>query len=323
MKKIYFFILFFIFSAIVVAQPSAKYFESIANATASYQRKEYKKSTQFYLTAFKSNGGKAYLEDRYNAARSMTLAGMKDSAFVQLFKVVQLYDYLNYLQISTEPDFSQLQSDKRWEEVLGLVKQNISKSDFNLNKSLVLLLDSVYRDHHSYRLKEVRIKNEFGEESKEVQSAKKEIIRRDSINLAIVTDILEKHGWLGRNVVGFIGNYTLALIIQYAPIETQDKYLPIIAEAYKNKNIEAYDYTSILDKVALRHGQPQLYGNIVVNVGNKNYVAPIQDVEHLDKRRADMGLKPMNSYLKSWSMKWDINKYKKDLLLLEKEKVEY
>ena len=324
MKKISFLILVFFSVALsAFAQPSAKYFESIDKATSSYQRKEYKKSAQFYSTAFKSNGGKAYLEDRYNAARSWTLAGMKDSAFVQLFKVVKLYDYINYLQISNEADFTPLQSDKRWTEIIDLVKQNISKSDFNLNKSLVLLLDSVYRDHHSYRLKEVTVKNEFGFGSKEAQLVKKEIERKDSINLAIVTDILEKHGWLGRNVVGFIGNYTLALIIQFAPIQTQDKFMPIIQEAFKNKNIEAYDYTLILDKVALRHGQKQLYGNVVVNIGNKNYVGPIENVEQLDKRRADLGLKPMNAYLKTWGMKWDVNKYKKDLLLLEKEKVEY
>lgn len=324
MKKTSFLILaFFSFATEAFAQPSAKYFESIDKATSSYQKKEYKKSAQFYSAAFKSNGGKAYLEDRYNSARSWTLAGMKDSAFVQLFKVVELYDYIDYLKISKEADFAQLQSDTRWTKVIDLVKQNISKSDFNLNKSLVLLLDSIYRDHHSYRLKEVSVKNEFGADSKEVQSVKKEIKRRDSINLAIVTDILDKHGWLGRNVIGFIGNYTLALIIEHAPIQTQDKYLPLIILAFKSNDIEAYDYALILDRVTLRHGQQQLYGNVVVNVNNKNYVAPIEDYENLNKRRAALGLKPMDQYLKSWGMNWDINKYKKDLLLLEKEKVEY
>ena len=113
MKKISFLILaFFSIALSAFAQPSAKYFESIDKATSSYQKKEYKKSAQFYSAAFKSNGGKAYLEDRYNAARSWTLAGMKDSAFVQLFKVVQLYDYLDYLKISKEPDF--VWSSRKW-----------------------------------------------------------------------------------------------------------------------------------------------------------------------------------------------------------------
>lgn len=324
MKKLYFlFLLFFSFALFASAQPSAKYFEAIDKAKISYDKKEFKKSAQLYSIAFKQNGGKAYLEDRYNAARSWALVGNKDSSFAQLFKVVKLYDYLNFLQISKDADFAKLYNDKRWTEVLDLVKENVSRTDTNLNKGLVILLDSVYRDHHSYRLKEVSVKNEFGTESIELAAVRKMMKERDSVNLSIVTNIIDKYGWLGRNVVGFIGNYTIALIISQADIKTQEKYLPLVREAFKNKNVEAYDFAFIEDILALREGKKQSYGSVIVKMGNKNYVAPIEDAEHVDKRRADLGLKSMNSYLMSWKIKWDISKYKKDLLLLEKEKVEY
>lgn len=324
MKKIFFLtIAFFYFGAFVSAQPSIKYFEYIDKARNSFEKKEYKKSATLYANAFKANAGKAYLEDRYNAARSWTLAGNKDSAFVQLFKVVILYDYINYFQISSNVDFSQLHTDKRWMQIIDIVKQNISKTDSNLNKRLIILLDSVYRDHHSYRLSEVRIKNEYGADSKEMKEIRKTIIQKDSVNLAIVTSVIEKYGWLGKNVIGFIGNYTLALIIEHADKNTQEKYIPIIREAFKNKNVEAYDLALLEDKISLRQGKQQLYGSVIVNLKNKNYVAPIEDVGNLDKRRTELGLKSMNSYLMNWGLKWDINKYKKDLLLLEKEKIEY
>lgn len=306
-----------------VAQPPAKYFESINNAKASFAKKEYKKSGQLYAAAFKQNGGKAYLEDRYNSARSWSLAGNKDSAFVQLFKVVMLYDYINYSEISTDKSFTTLYSDKRWKEIDERVKLNISKSDGNLNKGLVLLLDSVYRDYHSNRLKEVSLKNEFGNESNELKEIKKTILQRDSVNLSIVTTIIDTYGWLGRGSVGFIGNYSLALIIQQAELAVQEKYLGKMRVAFDNKNIEAHDLALVEDKVALRKGNKQLYGSVIVTVGNKNYVAPIEDVENLNKRRAALGLKSMNDYLKNWGMKWDVNKYKKDLVLLEKENIVY
>lgn len=324
MKKIYFFI--FIFCSSIqfsFAQPSSKYFESIDKAKSSFTKKEYKKSGQFYSTAFKSNGGKAYMEDRYNAARSWSLAGIKDSAFVQLFKVVTLYDYVNYPEISTEKAFNSIHTDKRWSQVDEKVKLNIAKSDGNLNKGLVLLLDSVYRDYHSNRLKEVSIKNEFGAESNELKAIKKTIKQRDSVNLKIVTDVIDTYGWLGRGSVGFIGNYSLALVIQQADLETQEKYLPKAREAFKNNNVEPNDMALLEDKVSLRKSGKQLYGSAIVSVGNKNYVAPIENVENIEKKRAELGLKSMNSYMISWGMKWDINKYKKDLLLLEKEKIEY
>lgn len=324
MEKICFFI--FIFCSSVqfsIAQPSAKYFESIDKAMNSFIKKEYKKSGQFFSAAFKSNGGKAYMDDRYNAARSWALAGIKDSAFVQLFKVVKLYDYLDYPQISKEPAFIALYNDKRWTEIEERVKLNISKSDGNLNKALVLLLDSVYRDYHNNKMKEVSIKNEFGEGSEEFKRLKQTVQERDSVNLKIVTDVLDTYGWLGRGTVGFIGNYTLALIIQQAGLGVQEKYLPVVMSAFQSKDIEAYDYAMIYDRVTLRRGQPQLYGSVMVSIGNKNYVAPITDVDNVDKRRASLGLSSMNGYLKNCGMKWDVNKYKKDLLLLEKEKPEY
>lgn len=324
MKKIFFLTTaFFSFAVLALAQTSVKYFEFVDQANKSFEKKEYKKSAAYYANAFKLNSGKAYCDDRYNAARSWTLAGNKDSAFIQLFKVATLYDYTNYRQISADESFSALHNDKRWIQVTDIVKQNIGKSDSKLNSGLVILLDSVYRDHHSYRLTEVRMKNEYGPQSNEMKEIRKTIRQKDSINLGIVISIIEKYGWLGKNVVGSIGNYTLALIIEHADLQTQEKYLPLVREAFKNKNVEAYDLALLEDKVALRQGKQQQYGSVVVTLGNKIYVAPIEDAENLDKRRIQLGLRSMNEYLKNWGIKWDINKYKKDLLLLEKEKVEY
>lgn len=324
MKK--FLILFsalFVIAITVVAQPTARYYENTAYAKAALTRKEYKKAGQFYATAFKANGGKAYMEDRYNAAQAWSMAGFTDSAFIQLNKVVTLYDYVNYSELSKDPLLEKMHSDKRWAEVDARVKLNISRSDGNLNKSLVLLLDSVYRDYHNNRLKEVTIKNEFGAESEQLKNLKKTMTERDAINLKIVTDLLDNYGWLGRNTVGFIGNYTLALIVQQADLKTQEKYLPVVMKAFEDRNIEAYDYALIRDKVALRKGQPQLYGSVIVTVAGKNYVALVSDVNNLNKRRSGLGLVSMNEYLSNWGMKWDVAKYKKDLLLLEKETLHY
>ena len=324
MKKLLFFIVtFFYFTHFASAQTSVKYFEYIDQAKNSFAKKEYKKSSDLYANAFRLNAGKAFSQDRYNAARSWSLAGDKDSAFVQLFKVATLYDFTNYNQISEEKDFFSLHNDKRWTEITSLVKQNISNIDSKLNSGLVILLDSVYRDFYSSRLTEIRIKNVFGHESDESKDIKKPIEQNDSVNLSIVLSIIDKYGWLGKDVVGFIGNYALALIIQHADIQIQDKYLPIAKEAFKNKNMEAYDYALIVDKVALKHGKQQLYGTVLINIANKNYVAPIEDVENVDKKRELLGLKSMNEYLKNIGINWDINTYKKDLLLLEKEKIEY
>ena len=78
-----------------MSQVSDRYFELTMQAVKSYENKEYKKSGLFYSQAFKSNSGKGYQNDRYNAACSWALAKNKDSAFFQLFKVATLFKYQN------------------------------------------------------------------------------------------------------------------------------------------------------------------------------------------------------------------------------------
>jgi hypothetical protein len=45
------------------------------------------------------------------------------------------------------------------------------------------------------------------------------------------------------------------------------------------------------DKVALQKNKKQIYGSVVLNTRNINYVAQIDDIDGLEKRRADLGLK--------------------------------
>src|ERR1043165_8222933 len=313
----------FLFCPPAFSQTSGKYFEYASQAKSSLERKEYKRAAQLYAAAFKLNGGKAFCDDRYDTAPSWAMASNKDFAFVQLLKVALLYDYTDYTGLTNDAAFQSLHGDDRWTAVTELVKMNIGKSDARLNSAVVILLDSVYRNHHSYRLEEVSVRNQYGADSKQLLDLKKVIRRKDSVNLTIVKDVLDKYGWLGRDVAGFIGNYSIALIMQHADLAVQEKYLGMMRDAFKAGNIEPYDYALLEDRIALRQGKKQLYGSVIVNAGGKSYIAPVQDPENLEKRRKALGLRSMNEYLVNWSMKWDLNRYKKDLLLLEKESVTY
>ncbi len=324
MKKIFFFTFaIFYFPSFAPAQTSAKYFEYVNQAKNAFDKKEYKKSADFYSNAFQQNSSKAFVEDRYNAAVAWTLAVNNDSAFTQLLKVVTLYDFTNYNQVLEDKNFLSLHADKRWKEVTDKIAQNIAKSDSKLNSGLVILLDSVYRNYYSNRLAEISIKNEFGAGSPQFNEVRKKIKQNDSINLAIVTKTIDQYGWLGKDVVGFTGSNALAVIIQNANMQSQEKYLPLVIKAFEEQKIDAYYFANIEDKIFLRQGKQQLYGTTIVTIGNRNFVAPIDDVENIDKRRTQIGLKPINQYLANYGIKWDINNYKKDLLLLEKEKIEY
>ena len=111
--------------------------------------------------------------------------------------------------------------------------QNIEKAEANLDKQLVLILDSIYVDDQEYRKQINDIGKEYGWESKELKNHSKVIEEQDSINIIKIKKILDEHGWLGADIIGNQGNTTLFLVIQHSDLETQEKYLPMMLEAVK------------------------------------------------------------------------------------------
>ena len=308
----------------VFSQALAKYTELTKQAASLYESKQYKLSAQTYTKAFQSNGWKAYRSDRYNAACAWALVGNKDSAFYQLFKVADAFKYDNYDLISRDTVLFSLNKDKRWEQLLDIVKKNIGQDESKLNKALLKLLDSVYHNDQVYRFRQISIDKEYGIRSSEAQGIRQTIHSKDSMNEKIVSDLLDKYGWLGTDVVGENGNATIALVLQHATFATQQKYLPLMREAIKNKKADPYDLAIIEDKVALKKKRKQIYGTYLIGRENKKfYMAPIEDPELVDKRRAQIGLCSLDEYLKNWGMRWDVQQYKQDVEIIEKENLNY
>src|SRR4051812_26872740 len=84
-------ILFFAFAVqVVFAQmPPSEYQVLVKRADSLFKAKDYKNSSLTYSSAFKAFGWKALPSDRYNAARSWTLEGNRDSAFYSLERLAK------------------------------------------------------------------------------------------------------------------------------------------------------------------------------------------------------------------------------------------
>jgi hypothetical protein len=320
MKKIhlsvfFFFLIFQIQSSF--SQTSSAYNELTKQALNSYENKRYRNSAELYTKAFKANNWKAYRVDRYNAACAWTLAGNKDSAFYQLFKVADAFKYDNYDRISGDTVLSSLMKDSRWPKLLNIVKQNIGSEEAMLNKGLLKLMDSVYKDDQTYRFRQISINKEYGADSPEGRNIKKIIHEKDSLNEFIVSDILDKYGWLGKEVIGINGNSTLALVLQHSSLATQVKHLPNMREAFKNKKTDGYDLAIVEDKVLLRQGKKQKYGSYLISSGKKYFLAPVEDPANIDQIRITLGLVPLDEYLRNYGLRWDLKKYEDNLKELE------
>jgi hypothetical protein len=55
---------------------------------------------------------------------------------------------------------------------------------------------------------------------------------------------------------------------------------------------------------------------------NEYYISPMEDPDHVDARRAEVGLQPLAEYVQHWNLKWDVATYKKQLPEIEKREKE-
>lgn len=159
----------------------------------------------------------------------------------------------------------------------------------------------------------------FGSDSKESKALFKNMKITDSLNLIQVEAIINKHGWLGSDKIGSQANTTLFMVIQHAELPAQIKYLPMMREAVKKGNARASSLALLEDRVALKQGKKQIYGSqISWNMKtNESFVAPLEDPDNVDLRRAEVGLPSLQAYLAEMDMKWDVESYKKELPAIE------
>ena len=321
MKKSFFLSLIAInlFGSLTFCQNSKEYHLAVEEAFKLYENKEYLKSGQKFAEAFKADGNKGYINDRYNAACSWALANYPDSAFEQLDIIVIKGKFADYEHLTTDQDLENLYNDERWKKIKEIVKTNQEKAEALMDKKLKAELEKVFEDDQKYRDQIVEITKKYGWTSNEVDSITREIepiiIYTDSLNLLKVTEIIAQHGWLGPDVVGEIGNSALWVVIQHAELKTQEKYLPVMREAVKSGNARADQLALLEDRVALREGRKQIYGSQFGTDPETKipYPYPLEDPDNVDVRRIGVGLPTMQEYLDMYNLKWDPEQYKKDL----------
>lgn len=183
------------------------------------------------------------------------------------------------------------------------------------DQELVDILASIRQDDQYHRGQTKLVEFEFGRESEEWKSLWKAINEKDSINLLKVKNILDGRGWLGEDVVGWEGNQTLFLVIQHAGLSDQLQYLAMMRAAVRKGDASPGDLAMLEDRVALRQGKKQIYGSqLKKEISSGEYfLLPLEDPDHVDQRRAEMGLEPMQEYLSIWGLIWDVENYKKTL----------
>lgn len=180
------------------------------------------------------------------------------------------------------------------------------------NKELAARLDTIYHEDQSGRLKLDSLQKQFGWKSEQVQSLLPTMMIQDSINLVKVKNIIDTYGWLGPDEVGKQGAKTIFLVIQHADSLTQVTYFPLMQEAVKKGKAQPQDLALLEDRILTDQGKEQIYGSQVrTNEAGKFEFFPIKDEANVNKRRAAVGLQPLEEYAKHFGIIYVLPKSKK------------
>lgn len=313
MRLIITFIAFFLIQLKGYSQNNNKYAELISQAFELYKSKVYLKSARKYMDAFSIKRSQPTMNDRYNAACSWALANKKDSSFNQLFHISNHDSYSNIKHLLSDSDLNLLHDDERWNELVKIVKINNEKAEMLLDKKLIVILDSIQVEDQKYRSQMKEVEQVYGQKSPQMSILLNQMAIKDSLNLIQVKKIIDERGWLGPEIIGQQGNMTLFLVVQHADLQTQKKYLPIMKKAVRNKKADASNFAFLRDRVAKRTNKKQIYGSQVGREKESGiyYVFPLISPKNVNKRRAKMGLPPIEDYLSYWNIKWDPIEHKK------------
>lgn len=194
-----------------------------------------------------------------------------------------------------------------------VVSFNIDES--KIDHKLAAQLDSIFKLDQLVRNNYLKAR-EINAAPQVADSLLKVMLKTDQENLTAVKAIIDKHGWLGPQKVGFNGANGLFLVIQHADLKTQQHYLPIIREAEKKGELLSSHLAILEDRINMREGKKQLYGSqgFTDYETGKKYIYPVADVNNLDNRRKSMGMPPMKQY----EADWNVEDYKKQLPEIER-----
>ncbi|MCT3671833.1 hypothetical protein HZQ94_01355 [Elizabethkingia anophelis] len=260
----------------------------------------------------------AYLKENipyYNNAIENIKKKQYPDAFKNLDSIISEDYFID--TILTDKSFSALHHMEGWKKFTNQIKAKKSK----YNNDIRLKLLDVQSKDQSIRLIYQELKKTYTDDSDLVKSASEKMKKIDLESVDIVTKIIDKYGWLGKDKIGKEANETLFLGIQHIDdLVVQSKYLPAIKDAVKKGNAEPWHLAFLTDRILMNQGKKQIYGTqkIITKNPETSYIIPLENPEKVDELRKEIGLDPLNDDLQEDGLSWNLEDYKKDLPRIEK-----
>lgn len=124
----------------------------------------------------------------------------------------------------------------------------------------------------------------------------------DSVCLQAVMSLIDKCGFPSKSEVGEKGIDAIWLVFQHSAPGIMAYFYPRLMQAVEEGDIRMTSMALMQDRMLMRHGLRQIYGSQITNDG----LYPVHDPENLNKRRAEIGLQPIEDYLDRWGFTFKV-----------------
>ncbi len=126
------------------------------------------------------------------------------------------------------------------------------------------------------------------------------MVRVDSANIAWLKAYVAGNGWPTKAQVGGKAVDAAFLIVQHATQDTafMRAMLPSITESYHRGEISGGAVATLIDRIEVKAGRPQIYGTQLSLQNGRWILDPLGDSSHVDERRKKMGLPTLAEYLR-------------------------
>ncbi|MDX1829818.1 MAG: DUF6624 domain-containing protein [Lutibacter sp.] len=205
-------------------------------------------------------------------------------------------------------------------------KSSKQQSEFKMlqdREYLIAFLDTIWhKEQDPVRMRDTIIKK-YGVESEQTKKYQKIYIQNHIINEKKIRNLLDTFGWPTKEMAGEHGNWTICNVIQHSDNKIRLKYLPMMKQAVKDKKLEARFLVRAEDRIATSRGDLQIYGGqMKYYPETKTFnVWPVYDPVNIDKRRAEIGLEPIATFLKRrFNFEWNLEEQIKRSEEFEKER---
>ncbi|WP_196888966.1 DUF6624 domain-containing protein [Aureivirga sp. CE67] len=300
MKKIILIIFIFSFSF----TKAQDYSSLIKKGNTHLSKKKYEDASKYYKEAFSIQSGT--YNDYYNAACAFSLNNEPEESFKYL-KLAAQNGFKNLKHIKNDRDLDTLKKLPKWENILKIVEKNQANYEKYFDQDLKKTLEDLFIKDQTLRQLYLDAEKKFGKDSDEMKFFWNLMEIQDEKNQAELINLLNKYGWSGTSKVGGKANIAQFLIIQHAPMEIQEQYLPLLEESVLNNESKGSHLAMLEDRILVSKNKPQKYGtqfyydkklkaNILYQIENKNEV---------DKRRNRIGLDLLETYLKKFNIRYD------------------